>query len=135
MPSVQGPVNLVCDASCWQCEYEWRQDLAVVTKWLSGMSMVSSSFIWIVISEMPYIKCGHATVRIFELLVIVWIFYLIVGWIYVVRRGYHFIYFNGNLTIFFVYSYFLYLALWLIVKCSIGVNLDCLIIEQKCLHF
>ncbi|XP_072963661.1 mediator of RNA polymerase II transcription subunit 16 isoform X1 [Typha angustifolia] len=32
----QGPVNLVRDASCWQCEHEWRQDLAVVTKWLSG---------------------------------------------------------------------------------------------------
>ncbi|XP_010241990.1 PREDICTED: mediator of RNA polymerase II transcription subunit 16 isoform X2 [Nelumbo nucifera] len=34
----QGPVNLVRDGSCWQCEYEWRQDIAVVTKWLSGMS-------------------------------------------------------------------------------------------------
>ncbi|KAJ6833876.1 uncharacterized protein M6B38_336640 [Iris pallida] len=34
----QGPVNLVRDASCWQSEYEWRQDLAVVTKWLSGMT-------------------------------------------------------------------------------------------------
>ncbi|KAJ3682228.1 hypothetical protein LUZ60_014801 [Juncus effusus] len=33
-----GPVNLVRDASTWQCEHEWRQDLAVVTKWLSGMS-------------------------------------------------------------------------------------------------
>ncbi|CAN6487225.1 unnamed protein product [Victoria cruziana] len=31
-----GPVNLVRDATCWQCEHEWRQDLAVVTKWLSG---------------------------------------------------------------------------------------------------
>ncbi|GLT82942.1 hypothetical protein SLE2022_012610 [Rubroshorea leprosula] len=34
----QGPANLVCDASCWQCEHEWRQDIAVVTKWLSGLS-------------------------------------------------------------------------------------------------
>ncbi|XP_020093804.1 mediator of RNA polymerase II transcription subunit 16 isoform X1 [Ananas comosus] len=34
----QGPINLVRDASCWQCEHEWRQDLAVVTKWLSGMT-------------------------------------------------------------------------------------------------
>eukprot|EP00268_Persea_americana_P052026 TRINITY_DN5801_c1_g4_i2.p1 TRINITY_DN5801_c1_g4~~TRINITY_DN5801_c1_g4_i2.p1 ORF type:complete len:1101 (-),score=229.01 TRINITY_DN5801_c1_g4_i2:291-3593(-) len=33
----QGPVNLVRDASCWHCEHEWRQDLAVVTKWLAGM--------------------------------------------------------------------------------------------------
>ncbi|KAF3772650.1 Mediator of RNA polymerase II transcription subunit 16 [Nymphaea thermarum] len=33
---MQGPVNLVRDATCWQCEHEWRQDLAVVTKWLSG---------------------------------------------------------------------------------------------------
>nr|XP_009411546.1 PREDICTED: mediator of RNA polymerase II transcription subunit 16-like isoform X1 [Musa acuminata subsp. malaccensis] len=33
-----GPANLVRDASCWNCEYEWRQDLAVVTKWLSGMN-------------------------------------------------------------------------------------------------
>ncbi|RWR80869.1 lysosomal beta glucosidase-like protein [Cinnamomum micranthum f. kanehirae] len=32
-----GPVNLVRDASCWHCEHEWRQDLAVVTKWLAGM--------------------------------------------------------------------------------------------------
>lgn len=34
----QGPANLVRDASCWQREYEWRQDIAVVTKWLSGVS-------------------------------------------------------------------------------------------------
>ncbi|PKA60149.1 Mediator of RNA polymerase II transcription subunit 16 [Apostasia shenzhenica] len=32
----EGPLHLVRDASFWQCEYEWRQDLAVVTKWLSG---------------------------------------------------------------------------------------------------
>ncbi|CAA6655675.1 unnamed protein product [Spirodela intermedia] len=31
------PVNLVRDANCWQREYDWQQDLAVVTKWLSGM--------------------------------------------------------------------------------------------------
>lgn len=37
---VQGPVNVVHDASTWLCEHEWRQDLAVVTKWLSGMSPV-----------------------------------------------------------------------------------------------
>ncbi|KAK9267526.1 hypothetical protein L1049_009954 [Liquidambar formosana] len=34
----QGPVNLVRDGSCWQREHEWRQDIAVVTKWLSGVS-------------------------------------------------------------------------------------------------
>lgn len=34
----QGPANLVRDASSWQREYEWRQDIAVVTKWLSGVS-------------------------------------------------------------------------------------------------
>ncbi|EEF43246.1 mediator of RNA polymerase II transcription subunit 16 isoform X1 [Ricinus communis] len=34
----QGPVNMVRDASCWQREHEWRQDIAVVTKWLSGVS-------------------------------------------------------------------------------------------------
>ncbi|CAN0852980.1 Mediator of RNA polymerase II transcription subunit 16 [Linum grandiflorum] len=33
-----GPANLVRDASCWQREHEWRQDIAVVTKWLSGVS-------------------------------------------------------------------------------------------------
>ncbi|XP_071722130.1 mediator of RNA polymerase II transcription subunit 16-like [Rutidosis leptorrhynchoides] len=34
----QGPANLVRDTSCWQLEHEWRQDIAVVTKWLSGVS-------------------------------------------------------------------------------------------------
>ncbi|XP_031121093.1 mediator of RNA polymerase II transcription subunit 16-like [Ipomoea triloba] len=34
----QGPANVVRDASCWEKEYEWRQDIAVVTKWLSGVS-------------------------------------------------------------------------------------------------
>ncbi|CAK9327448.1 unnamed protein product [Citrullus colocynthis] len=34
----RGPANLVRDASCWQLEHEWRQDIAVVTKWLSGLS-------------------------------------------------------------------------------------------------
>ncbi|OMO65128.1 hypothetical protein COLO4_31502 [Corchorus olitorius] len=34
----QGPAHLVRDASCWQREHEWRQDIAVVTKWLSGVS-------------------------------------------------------------------------------------------------
>ncbi|KAK3188022.1 hypothetical protein Dsin_027583 [Dipteronia sinensis] len=33
-----GLANLVRDASCWQREHEWRQDIAVVTKWLSGVS-------------------------------------------------------------------------------------------------
>lgn len=37
---IQGPANLVRDASCWQLEHEWRQDIAVVTKWLSGLSAV-----------------------------------------------------------------------------------------------
>ncbi|KAL1327134.1 hypothetical protein HN51_037222 [Arachis hypogaea] len=34
----QGPPNLVRDTSCWLREHEWRQDIAVVTKWLSGVS-------------------------------------------------------------------------------------------------
>ncbi|KAI4296704.1 hypothetical protein L6164_036642 [Bauhinia variegata] len=34
----QGPANLIRDTSCWQREHEWRQDIAVVTKWLSGVS-------------------------------------------------------------------------------------------------
>ncbi|XP_010529420.1 PREDICTED: mediator of RNA polymerase II transcription subunit 16-like isoform X2 [Tarenaya hassleriana] len=34
----QGPANLVRDATSWQCEYKWRQDIAVVTKWLAGVS-------------------------------------------------------------------------------------------------
>ncbi|KAL1560182.1 Mediator of RNA polymerase II transcription subunit 16 [Salvia divinorum] len=38
MQPSQGPANLVKEASCWQLEYEWRQDIAVVTKWLSGAS-------------------------------------------------------------------------------------------------
>ncbi|KAK7331917.1 hypothetical protein VNO80_28660 [Phaseolus coccineus] len=35
----QGPANLVLDNSCWLREHEWRQDIAVVTKWLSGVSL------------------------------------------------------------------------------------------------
>lgn len=34
----QGPANLVQEASCWQREHEWRQDIAVTTRWLSGVS-------------------------------------------------------------------------------------------------
>uniref|UniRef100_A0A1J3K844 Mediator of RNA polymerase II transcription subunit 16 n=1 Tax=Noccaea caerulescens TaxID=107243 RepID=A0A1J3K844_NOCCA len=34
----QGSANLVHDATSWQCEHEWRQDIAVVTKWLAGAS-------------------------------------------------------------------------------------------------
>ncbi|OAO98674.1 SFR6 [Arabidopsis thaliana] len=34
----QGSANLVHDATSWQCEHEWRQDIAVVTKWLTGAS-------------------------------------------------------------------------------------------------
>ncbi|XP_010538623.1 PREDICTED: mediator of RNA polymerase II transcription subunit 16 isoform X2 [Tarenaya hassleriana] len=34
----QGPANLVRDATSWHCEHEWRQDIAVVTKWLAGVS-------------------------------------------------------------------------------------------------
>ncbi|GMI93409.1 SENSITIVE TO FREEZING 6, YELLOW AND SENSITIVE TO IRON-DEFICIENCY 1, glassy hair 2 [Hibiscus trionum] len=34
----QGPAHLVRDASFWKREHEWRQDIAVVTKWLSGVS-------------------------------------------------------------------------------------------------
>ncbi|KAK1402156.1 hypothetical protein POM88_001761 [Heracleum sosnowskyi] len=33
-----GTANLVKDASCWQQDYEWRRDIAVVIKWLSRMS-------------------------------------------------------------------------------------------------
>ncbi|PIA30622.1 hypothetical protein AQUCO_05400011v1 [Aquilegia coerulea] len=32
---------LAKDFSCWQCEHEWRQDIAVVTKWMSGISPYS----------------------------------------------------------------------------------------------
>ncbi|XP_020220669.1 mediator of RNA polymerase II transcription subunit 16 isoform X2 [Cajanus cajan] len=35
----QGPANRVLDTSCWLQEHEWRQDIAVVTKWLSGVSL------------------------------------------------------------------------------------------------
>ncbi|KAK7412325.1 hypothetical protein VNO78_03779 [Psophocarpus tetragonolobus] len=35
----QGPANLVLDTSCWLLEHEWQQDIAVVTKWLSGVSL------------------------------------------------------------------------------------------------
>jgi len=38
--TIQGLPNLVRDASCWQREHEWRQDIAVVTKWLSGVPPV-----------------------------------------------------------------------------------------------
>lgn len=37
---LQGSANLVHDATSWQCEHEWRQDIAVVTKWLAGASPV-----------------------------------------------------------------------------------------------
>jgi len=37
---IQGPANLVIDTNCWQREHEWRQETAVVTKWLSGASPV-----------------------------------------------------------------------------------------------
>ncbi|XP_027339600.1 mediator of RNA polymerase II transcription subunit 16 isoform X2 [Abrus precatorius] len=37
--SSQGPANLVLDTSCWQRQHEWQQDIAVVTKWLSGVSL------------------------------------------------------------------------------------------------
>lgn len=39
---LQGSPNLVHDATSWQCEHEWRQDIAVVTKWLAGASPVSN---------------------------------------------------------------------------------------------
>jgi hypothetical protein len=41
---------VVHDASTWICEHEWRQDLAVVTKWLSGMSPVCYTIL--------YVHCG-----------------------------------------------------------------------------
>ncbi|KAL5715592.1 Mediator of RNA polymerase II transcription subunit 16 [Ranunculus cassubicifolius] len=34
----KGPTNVIKDSSFWQSEHEWRQDIAVVTKWLSWMS-------------------------------------------------------------------------------------------------
>ncbi|KAE9591747.1 putative WD40/YVTN repeat-like-containing domain-containing protein [Lupinus albus] len=34
----QGPAHRVLDTNFWLCEHEWRQDIAVVTKWLSGVS-------------------------------------------------------------------------------------------------
>ncbi|KAJ7561508.1 hypothetical protein O6H91_03G030900 [Diphasiastrum complanatum] len=34
----QVSVNVVRSFNCWMCEYEWRQDQAVVTKWLTGVS-------------------------------------------------------------------------------------------------
>ncbi|KAG2312144.1 hypothetical protein Bca52824_023701 [Brassica carinata] len=34
----QGMANLVHDATSWLSEHEWRQDIAVVTKWLTGAS-------------------------------------------------------------------------------------------------
>ncbi|CAL0309354.1 unnamed protein product [Lupinus luteus] len=33
-----GPTHRVLDTNFWLCEHEWRQDIAVVTKWLSGVS-------------------------------------------------------------------------------------------------
>jgi len=38
---IQGPANLVIDTNCWLREHEWRQDTAVVTKWLSGVCLTS----------------------------------------------------------------------------------------------
>lgn len=40
----QGAPHLVRDATCWQREHEWRQDIAVVTKWLAGVSPVVFHF-------------------------------------------------------------------------------------------
>ncbi|KAF8409292.1 hypothetical protein HHK36_005366 [Tetracentron sinense] len=50
----QGPANLVRDASCWQCEHEWRQDIAVVTKWLSGMAPSNSFHFCFTCSQAQY---------------------------------------------------------------------------------
>lgn len=44
MLGTQGSANLVRDASCWQRDYEWHQDIAVVTKWLSGVSPVCNCY-------------------------------------------------------------------------------------------
>ncbi|KAK7834337.1 mediator of rna polymerase ii transcription subunit 16 [Quercus suber] len=38
----QGPANLVRDASCWLPEHEWRQDIAVVTKWFNSPKYASN---------------------------------------------------------------------------------------------
>lgn len=43
---IQGSANLVRDASCWKLEHEWRQDIAVVTKWLSGVSPVGGFLVF-----------------------------------------------------------------------------------------
>ncbi|KAH1208176.1 Mediator of RNA polymerase II transcription subunit 16 [Glycine max] len=40
--SIPGQANLALDASCWLREHEWQQDIAVVTKWLSGYRWLSS---------------------------------------------------------------------------------------------
>ena len=42
------------DASCWEREYEWHQDIAVVTKWLSGVSPVCLLLLF----------CGHSVLNI-----------------------------------------------------------------------
>lgn len=34
----QGGSNVARAMNCWNCEYEWRQDQAIITKWLSGVS-------------------------------------------------------------------------------------------------
>eukprot|EP00250_Pteridium_aquilinum_P015713 c22717_g1_i1 orf=417-3572(+) len=34
----QGGANAAQALNCWKCEHEWRQDQAVTTKWLSGVS-------------------------------------------------------------------------------------------------
>ncbi|KAL7598344.1 hypothetical protein Lser_V15G22578 [Lactuca serriola] len=38
--NVTAATSFVKDASCWQREHEWRHDIAVITKWLSGVSNV-----------------------------------------------------------------------------------------------
>ncbi|KAL7612011.1 hypothetical protein Lser_V15G06491 [Lactuca serriola] len=34
--NVIAATSFVKDASCWQREHEWRQDIAIISKWLSG---------------------------------------------------------------------------------------------------
>nr|XP_048326044.1 mediator of RNA polymerase II transcription subunit 16 isoform X3 [Ziziphus jujuba var. spinosa] len=53
----QGSANLVRDTNCWQREHEWRQDIAVVTKWLSGVSPVNLPFLLCEVNILGFLFC------------------------------------------------------------------------------
>lgn len=67
---IQGPANLVRDASCWRREHEWRQDIAVATKWLSGVSPVCNYIVlcWCHVQIFPVFllmkSCKHFNLSI-----------------------------------------------------------------------